>query len=75
MPGDRLPFAVRVGRKVDVFRLRRLFGEALYDLLFVGIVDICGFEVFVYIDAEALFGQVADVPAGRIDAVLSLQVF
>ena len=72
MPGDRLPLAVRVGREIDVVRLGGLVGEALDDLLLVRIDDVGGFEVVFDIHAQPLFGQVADVAARGVHAVLPL---
>ena len=75
MPRDRLPLAVGVGREVDVVRLGGLVGEALDDLLFIGVDDVRRLEVVLDVHAQALFGQVAHVAARSVHAVLALEVF
>ena len=75
MPGNGFALAVRVGREVYVFRLGGLFGQALDDLLFIGIDDVGRFEILFNVYAEAFFGQVAHMPARSVHAVLPLQIF
>ena len=74
MVADRLPFAVLVGRDVDGVAL---FGQIL-DLLDDGAVifvdAVLGLETVVFdLDAETVFGQVADVPFGGDHFVIFTQ--
>ena len=75
MPGNGFALAVRVGREVYVFRLGCLFGQALDDLLFIGVDDVGRFEILFNVYAEAFFGQVAHMPARSVHAVFSLEIF
>ena len=61
VPADRFAFAVRVSRHIDhvgVFRGRLQLPDHLF---FAGDHLVCGLEVVVEIDADALLGKVLDV--------------
>ena len=78
VPGDRLPFAVKVSREEDQFgRLGRRLDCP--DLLVAVSRDLVGrFEVVFDVHAEltfaGVFGQVTDVAIGRQDLVAGPQV-
>ena len=68
VPGDRLAFAVRVGREKDgVGRLDR--APQLLERLLLALEDLVGRRVgVVAVDAQTLLGQVPDVAVGGEDA-------
>jgi len=80
MPGDRLPFAVFVGREVEGVRLAQQLLELADVLLLVGVDDVERREVVLHIDAElaelralevrgdvlGALGEVTDVPDRRL---------
>ena len=75
MPGDRLPFAVRVSRKIEVVGLLERFGDGvdvsgvtLDKLIFHG-------EVVLRIDCPLLGDQVAHVAVGGQYLKALAQVF
>ena len=78
VPGDRLAFAVEVGREVDeVGPLGRLLDVG--DLLAPVVVDdVLGGEIVVDVDAElalaGVLGEVADMTVGREDTVVVAEV-
>src|SRR5258705_6034389 len=74
MPGDRLPFAIRVGGQEDpVGGLGGLLdlGERLRLFLYS---DVFWRETVADIDAQLALGQVAEMPHGRLDRVAAAKV-
>jgi hypothetical protein len=73
VPGNRLPFAVRVSSQID----RTGFTNCLFDfadyLFLPRGNNILGSEAFLYIDSEACLGQIAYMPDGRFDAIAAPQ--
>ncbi len=75
VPGNRLPFAVRVGGQVDGIRLGRLLLEGCEDVFAVLQRLVGRHPALVDIDAEALVRQIAHMPLAGRDFELGAQVF
>ena len=75
VPGDRLALAVGVGRKIDAVGLLRLVHEAFYGIFLARRNDVARLEVLFDGNAQRLLREIADVSAGRIHAVLPLEIF
>ena len=74
VPGDRLPFAIRVGGEQDqIRRLGRLLdvGQGLRLFLYS---DVFRREPVLDVDAQLAPGQIAEMPHGRLDRVAATQV-
>ena len=75
MPGDRLPFAVRVGGEEDLIRLGGRLLE-LGDHLLLALHDLIGgFETLFGVDPQRVFRKVLDVTDGGADIIILAQVF
>ena len=70
MPGDGLPFAVRVGREVDLFGLGGGGFQLGHHFLLAVDDFVHGFEVVVLVNAEIAGGQVAHVADACFHIVL-----
>src|ERR1017187_3981513 len=74
MPGNRLPFAIRVGRKVNVFRAFRCllqFGDKCFPL---GGDLVRRLEILLDLDTELALGQIPDVTHGGLHTEVRAQV-
>src|SRR5208282_4375314 len=74
MPRDRLAFAIRVARQVDVFLALGGALDLADHLLFAFDYDIVGREIVLDIDPQLALGQVHDVTDRRHDLVIATQV-
>ena len=74
MPGNRLSFAVRVGREEDLGGVLRLFFQFLDHVSLSADVDIMRLEAVVDIDAETALRQVADVALGGGHLVICSEI-
>ena len=75
VPGDRLSFAVFIGREPDGLGLLGQRRKFLDNLAFVARNFIDRFVVLVQIDAEIFFREVPDMPEARLDDEILAQEF
>ncbi len=87
VPGDRLAFAVLVGREQELVGARELLLQLRDDLLLLRVDDVVGLEVLRDVDTErpktlslclgdvrGAVGEVANVPDARLDRVVVPEV-
>ena len=72
MPTDRLALAVGVGCEIDAVGFFCRVGKALYYVLLIRGYLVMRLEIVGYLNSERLFGQIANVSARRVNAVLTL---
>ena len=70
VPRDRFALAVRVGGEVDRIGFGGGFAQAFDDRAAPRSIDVLRGEVVFDVDAEAVGGQIADVPHRRRDEVV-----
>ncbi len=75
VPGDGLPFAVRVRGEEDLLRPGRRLLEFGDHLLLAVHDQVGGFESLFRIDSEVVFRKVLDVTDGGPDIILRAEVF
>ncbi len=75
VPGDGLPFPVRVGGQVDLGDARRHFLQLLDDLGLTQDGDVFGLKVVLQVDPELMGRQVPDMAFAGEDHKLVPQVF
>ena len=73
MPGDGLPFPVRVGAQQDAVGLFGLVPQHLDDVALAADGDVMGGVVMVEIHAHGALGQVADMAHAGLDHVILAQ--
>ena len=61
MPGNRLTFAVRVGRKIDFFRLLRGLAQPCQQFALSADGDILRFIIVFYINPKLTLGKISDM--------------
>ena len=75
MPGDGFALPVRVGGQIDEVGVLGPIPEILDDLVLAGDGDIGGLEIVIHIDAQLLFGEIPEMPHGRLDLIAGAQIF
>ncbi len=75
MPGDRLAFAIGVGREIEVTGVLDRFCDIGDPLFFVGERLVDHPEIFIRQDRAILFRQIADMTIAGEHLIISAQIF
>ena len=75
MRSNRLTFAIRVRRQVDVVHAQRHLFQLGQDFLFAGNDDVFGLEIVLDIDTQRALGQIFDVTERSLNLEAFAQIF
>ena len=75
MPGNGLPFAVRVGREIDFFGGLGFFFDLFDEVALAADVDVMRLKTVLNIHAERALGQVAHMTLGGDDFIVGAEIF
>ncbi|MNC38797.1 hypothetical protein D3C75_874230 [compost metagenome] len=71
MPGDRLPFAVRVSRQIDFFHFFAGILQFLENVPLAADGNIFGFKIVFELDAHLALRKVADMAHGSLHDIFA----